>query len=144
VLADVERFGLNEGWDFSLSTHCRAFLEKIDSDEPDEIFMPCRTPTSNVLQMPLIWKNAVKSTMEPTCPCVAKPTGSKCELADMLTPNTLRKAVLGKQKRVHLFLALLLCLINAGMVPQQSTMMVFEPSRSRHESKAPRMQWSIS
>ena len=37
--AHVERFGLNEGWDFSLSTHRRAFLQKIDSDEPDEISM---------------------------------------------------------------------------------------------------------
>ena len=37
--AHVERFGLNEGWDFSLSTHRRAFLHKIDTDEPDEIFM---------------------------------------------------------------------------------------------------------
>ena len=37
--AHVERFGLNEGWDFSLNTHRRAFLQKIDSDEPDEISM---------------------------------------------------------------------------------------------------------
>ena len=37
--AHVERFGLNEGWDFSLSTHRREFLQKIDSDESDEIFM---------------------------------------------------------------------------------------------------------
>ena len=37
--AHVERFGLNEGWDFSLSTHRRAFLHKIDTDEPDEMFM---------------------------------------------------------------------------------------------------------
>ena len=33
--AHVERFGLNEGWDFStLHSHRSAFLQKIDSDEP--------------------------------------------------------------------------------------------------------------
>eukprot|EP00435_Cladocopium_sp_Y103_P042289 s79_g11.t1 len=37
--ARVERFGLNEGWDFSISTHRREFLRKIDLDESDEIFM---------------------------------------------------------------------------------------------------------
>ena len=37
--AQVERFGLNEGWDFSLTTHRRACLQTSDTDEPDEIFM---------------------------------------------------------------------------------------------------------
>jgi len=95
--------------------------------------------------MPLIWKNAVKSTTEPICPSDAKPTGSKCELADTLTLSTLRKVVLGKQERFQLFLGMLLCLINASMVPQQSTMMAFPiQSRSPHESKPPRMQRSTS
>ena len=35
--AQVERFGLSEGW-FPLSAHRRAFLQRIDTDEPDEIF----------------------------------------------------------------------------------------------------------
>ena len=37
--AHVERFGLHEGWDFSLSTHRSSFLQKIDTDAPDEIFI---------------------------------------------------------------------------------------------------------
>ena len=105
--AHVERFGLNEGWDSSLCTHTAAHFSKrltlmnlLRFSCPQSVRggAPCRTSTSSVLQMPLIWKNAVKSTTEPICPSDAKPTGSKCELADTLTLSTLRKVVLGKQE----------------------------------------------
>ena len=50
-----------------------------------------------------------------------------------------------KTKAFSIFVAMLLCLTSANIVPQQSTMMDFPShSRSPHESKPPRMQRSIS
>lgn len=46
------RFGLQEGWDFSKSSHRKALLRKIDSDDPDEIFFAPRctlwSPMQNI------------------------------------------------------------------------------------------------
>ena len=37
--AEVRRFGLADGWDFSKAKHRRALLELQMEEEPDEIFM---------------------------------------------------------------------------------------------------------
>eukprot|EP00438_Fugacium_kawagutii_P019118 Skav204381 [mRNA] locus=scaffold4897:193896:199406:+ [translate_table: standard] len=37
--ARIERFGFQEGWDFSKSSHRKALLRKLDDDEPDEVFL---------------------------------------------------------------------------------------------------------
>ena len=52
VGARVERFGLQDGWDFSKASHRRALVQQAAQDEPDEIFLSPRctlwSPMQNI------------------------------------------------------------------------------------------------